>query len=379
MENNERPNRWVKCDIEKQYFGEERKSNKAARKYASASDRSKYKKTDKKKLSNQPKEFKGDRNDFKQGRVISITSGGIIVNIDNIIYICQLRGSLKKERTQFKNLVTVGDHVLIEPTGDGEGAIAYVEPRRTVLSRAENLSRRKEQLIASNIDQVIITASVVSPPLKSSLIDRYIIAAQKGGMEPIILINKIDLLESPDVDPSLSESEQNLYQEVLKAYQKANIRIIGVSSQTGEGLDTLRNTMQNKTSVFSGQSGVGKSSLINEITGGSLRIGDMVKKTNKGSHTTTVANLVQLESGGWCIDTPGIKSFGVWDLDKDELEQYFPEIFTCGHQCRFPDCSHVHEEGCAVHDAVEKGEISILRYESYVMLMHSMSENHSRR
>ncbi len=379
MENDQRPNRWIGCEIENHYFGEERKNEKAARKHASAKDRSKYKKTDQRKESNQPQEFKGDRSNLKRGRVISITSGGIIVNIDNAIYTCQLRGLLKKEKTQFKNLVTVGDHVLVEVSSNNEGSIAHIEQRRTVLSRAENLSRRKEQLIASNVDQVIITVSVVSPPLKSSLIDRYIIAAQKGGMEPIIVVNKIDLLNSPDVDPQLIEQEKAVYKEVLKAYAQAGIPLIGASTLTGEGIDLLRDRMQNKTSVFSGQSGVGKSSLINEITGGSLRIGDIVKKTNKGSHTTTVANLLQLDSGGWCIDTPGIKSFGVWDLSKDEVEEYFPEIFTCGHNCRFPDCSHLHEEGCAVHDAVENGDISPLRYESYLMLMQSIGEDHFRR
>ncbi len=374
-----RPKHWIGCEIENEYFGEERKADKLARKQASAKDRSKYKKTDQRKESNQPKDFKGNREDYVEGRVLSIASQGVIVDVNGEFLTCMLRGSLKKEKTQYKNLVTVGDIVLIEPGSPSEGSIVFVEPRKTVLSRAENLSRRKEQLIAANIDQVLITCSVVSPALKPSLIDRYIIAAQKGRMNPIIVINKIDLLQSKDVDPVFLEKEINTYQELLKAYQMANIPVISLSSVTGEGIDLLKRQMANQASVFSGQSGVGKSSLINEVTGQSLRIGGMVKKTNKGAHTTSTAQLLRLEFGGWCIDTPGIKSFGVWDLAKEELEQYFPEIFTRGRQCRFPDCSHLQEEGCAVISAVDNGEISHLRYESYISLMLNSDEGYMRR
>lgn len=373
-----RSKRWIGCDIESEYFGDERKLGKAERKIASAKDRSKYKKTDQRKQSQQLKEFKGKKEDFEQGRVLSIASQGIIVDVNGKAINCTLRGVLKKDKTQFKNLVTVGDLVLVERIGD-EGLIAHVEPRRTVLSRAENLSRRKEQLIAANIDQVIITASVMAPELKPSLIDRYIIAAQKGGMDPIVVINKIDLLEAAADDEEMLEKEKLLLQEVVKAYAAAGITLISVSTVTGVGIEALKTIMKDKASVFSGQSGVGKSSLINIVTGQSLKIGGMVERTNKGTHTTTTAQLLPLDFGGWCIDTPGIKSFGVWDLDKEEVEQFFPEIFMKGHECRFPDCSHLHEDGCAVKDAVEKGEISVVRFESYLMLMQSVGEDHLRR
>ena len=188
------PKRWIGCETEADYFGEERKSGKAHRKMATARDRSQYKKTDKRQLAKQQKDFVNE-DQLKRGRVLSIASQGIIVESEGEILTCTLRGSLKKEKTQFKNLVTVGDFVLFERSGTNDGLIAHIETRKTVL-RAENLSRRKEQLIAANIDQVIITVSVVSPELKPSLVDRYIIATQKGGMEPIIVINKIDLLEN---------------------------------------------------------------------------------------------------------------------------------------------------------------------------------------
>lgn len=371
------PKQWIGCDVEADYFGDERKEGKKDRKHASARDRSKYKKTDQKKHVKE-REYKVDKENLLRGRVLSITSQAIAVDVAGETLQCTLRGVLKKDKTEAKNLITVGDFVLLEPSSPGEGIIAHVEPRFSVLSRAENLSRRKLQLIAANIDQVIITVSAVSPPLKPSLVDRYIIAALKGDMAPIIVVNKIDLLTSSE-DETLKAIDTEIYNEMLSAYRTANIPIIGVSFVTGEGLDTLKEVMKDKASVFSGQSGVGKSSLINAITGSHLRIGDMVGKTNKGSHTTTTAHLLRLEFGGWCIDTPGIKSFGVWDLDKDEVQQYFSEIFNTGRSCRFPDCSHMGEEGCAVIPAVDAGDISYLRYESYCALLESISEDYYRR
>jgi ribosome biogenesis GTPase len=247
------------------------------------------------------------------------------------------------------------------------------------LSRADNLSRRKEQVIAANIDQVLITVSVVDPPIKPPLVDRYIIAARKGGMEPVIVLNKIDLLKSETKDPILVAVENEIYEEFLVAYAQADIPIVSVSVETGEGLERLREVMKGKASVFSGQSGVGKSSLINAITGLDLRVGETVEKTKKGSHTTTTAQLVPLEFGGWCIDTPGIKSFGVWDLKKEEIEKYFSEIHAIGLKCKFLDCTHTHEAQCAVIEALEQEEIPPMRYESYQALIDSLSEKHVRR
>lgn len=367
--------RWVGCETEAHYFGDDRKHGKAQRKLASAKDRSRYKTTDRRQQAKQQKEFVHE-DQLKRGRVLSIASQGIIVESKGETLTCTLKGSLKKDKSLYKNLVTVGDFVLYERSGTDDGLIAHVEPRRTVLSRAENLSRRKEQLIAANIDQVIITVSVVSPALKPSLVDRYIIATQKGGMEPVVVVNKIDLLtgKGPEI-----EAEQALFEEFMEAYAAAGIMVIPVSAGTGEGIEELKRAMADKASVFSGQSGVGKSSLINAVTGKNLRVGGLVEKTNKGTHTTTTAHLIPLEMGGWCIDTPGIKSFGIWDLDKEVIEHYFPEIFECGSKCKFLDCSHLHEVGCAVVKAVEAGEISPIRYDSYQTLMHSVSKEHLRR
>lgn len=371
------PSKWVSCDIEAEYFKDDRKHSRMERKIASAKDRSKYKKTDREKWQKNKElhqNIKLAKEDLLKGRVLSINPQGIIVECDNEIYTCSLRGLLKKDKTQFKNLVTVGDFVLFQKTEGTEGLIAHVEPRRSILSRADNLSRRQEQLIAANIDLVLITTSVVNPPIKPSLVDRYIIAARKGQMEPIIVVNKIDLLD----DPSASE-EQEIYEEFLKAYQTAGVTVIPVSVINSQGLDELKKIMKDRASVFSGQSGVGKSSLINAITGQTLKVGKVVDRTKKGAHTTTTTQLLPLEFGGWCIDTPGIKSFGVWNLEKEEVEQYFSEIYELGHQCKFPDCSHTHEKDCAVLQAAEIGQLSLLRLASYHYLLDALSQEHLRR
>lgn len=376
------PKRWIACPIEEQYFGSERKDSRKERKRRSEKDRSKFKKTDHAKFEKErKKEIKERSEGLKSlnGRVLSITSQGIMIDHEGEIFTCFLRGLLKREKTKHKNIVTVGDFVSFDALPDFEGYITEISPRKSILSRADNLSRKKEQLIAANIDQVLITASIASPQLKPALIDRYIIAARKGNMDPIILINKIDLLEDQSIDLVIRETEAEIFKLCVAAYESANVPLIPISVQTGVGIDKLIAAMREKTSVFSGQSGTGKSSLINAISGLNLPIGETVQKTRKGAHTTTRAHLLSLEFGGWCIDTPGIKSFGVWDLEKEEVVSYFTEIQALGTNCKFPDCSHIHEGDCAVIAAIEAEKISLLRYESYVSLMQTLKEEHHRR
>lgn len=379
----EKSRRWIGCSVEEEYLGEDRKAGKVERKMAKAKDRSKYKKTDQEKYLKsveKDKEAKLGKQDWLEGRVLSIIPQGIVVEWEQERIVCSLKGLLKKEKTHAKNLVAVGDIVLFEKTAEGEGIIGHVKPRRTVLSRADNLSRRKEQLIAVNIDQVIITVSVVNPPLKCPIIDRYIIATRKGGMEPLIVINKIDLFDDQEPsDPVVLEVEKLFYDEAVRAYAAAGIPLISISTVNRTGIDELKQAMRDKTSVFSGPSGVGKSSLINVITGMDIRVGDIVGKTKKGSHTTTTTQLIPLEFGGWCVDTPGIKSFGVWDLKLDEVEGYFSEIHEFGLQCKFANCTHTHEDQCAVQQALEEEKLSPIRYESYQALKQSVSEEHVRR
>lgn len=370
--------------LQEHYFGLGRKEKKQQKKLASAKDRSKYKKTDRDKLLKQEaiqqeQKLTNAKETLQRGRVLSIVPEGIMVECGNQMYSCLLRGVLKKDKGLDKNLVTVGDFVHFEAITPSEGLISVVEPRKSILSRADNLSRRKNQLIAANVDQVIITTSIVQPPLKPSLLDRYIIAASKGGLKPLIVINKIDLLTDPSIDENLRLDQGDLYQHLLEVYAENHIPAIAVSVITGEGIETLKEAMKGKSSVFSGQSGVGKSSLINAVTGLSLLIGDVVERTRKGAHTTTTAQLLPLDFGGWCIDTPGIKSFGIWDLKLEEIENYFVEIHKAGKHCHFPNCTHSHESDCAVIQAVEQEEISPIRYLSYLTLIESTSKKHLRR
>lgn len=306
---------------------------------------------------------------IEKGRVLSLTGENIIVQGKVKTYLCKLRGALKKDKNHRKNLIIVGDIVQFAPLSDNEGVIEKIEKRSSELCR-KDIVRNKKQLIAANIDQVFITSSVVIPPLKPALIDRYIIAARKGNMEPVILINKIDLFDSDEF--SNLEREKKLYYDFLKVYETLGILVLSISCHTKQGIDLLIETMKDKSSVFSGQSGTGKSSLINLVTNSDLRVENVVYKTKKGSHTTTTSQLVPLSCGGFCVDTPGIKSFGLWDLQKEDIIDHFTEIKEISYDCRFDNCSHFQEPSCAVKDALEKKLISSLRFESYRSLMESL-------
>lgn len=367
-----RKKKWIACQIEEDFLGDRKKEFKKERKMASHSDRSSSKKTDRDQKKQQLQDAIASDSEGILGMISSIQSQGIIVQAEGKSWVCELRGILKKQKWDSKNFVTVGDRVLFEPIQDNYGTIYHVEPRKSILSRADNLSRRKEQLIAANIDQVLITVSVVSPELKPALVDRYIIAARKGNMTPVIIVNKVDLLKE-----NTPEMEQ--YNAFMDAYHRLGLEIIPVSTVNDLGIDRLKEIMKDKSSVFSGQSGVGKSSLINKITGSDLRIGETVVKTNKGAHTTTNPTLLPLEQGGWCIDTPGIKSFGIWDLDPNEMESYFSDIHEIGLDCRYPNCIHVNEPDCAVQKALESGKLSPIRFESYLALLSSIQAEHMRR
>ena len=350
-------------DEEEAFHADERKEIRKERKILAKKDRSKFKKTD---LDKQKKQAPDDPN-LRRGRVLAIMADGILVDHEDLLYTCSLRGSLKKESARIKNLVAVGDFVLFYPQEDMTGSIAYVEERTSILSRAEQVSRQKEQLIAVNIDQVLITTSVVLPPLKPTLIDRYIIASLKGNMTPIIVINKVDLLPQ-------DETQKALFQELVEIYRSLDIPVYPVSTLTEEGIDPLHKAMEGKSSVFSGQSGTGKSSLINTITGSSFLTGEVIERTRKGAHTTTTTNLLPLDGGGFCVDTPGIKSFGMWDLKIEEVEAYYFEINAVGAHCKFPNCSHMHEPSCAVQESLTTGEISRLRFDSYCALIRDLKE-----
>lgn len=338
-------------DFEEEFHGKDRKQWRKERRHAQATDRSQFKKTD----AAKKEEVKIDPT-WKRGRIVFISGETIWVESDGQRFPTSLKGLLKKQKMEAKNILAVGD--LVRFTEDL--AIAYVEERYSVLARTD-ISGKKEQLIAVNVDQAIITVSVVNPPLKPALVDRYLIAAEKGNIHPIIVLNKIDLLD--DASPE----EQKRYQEFLSAYEKLGFPILSISTTQKLGLDALRALMKDKTSVFSGQSGVGKSSVINAAYGLQLKTGELAQKTSKGTHTTTVSELISLPGGGFCVDTPGVRSFGIWKLKKEDVMAHFHDL--AGLNCKFLDCQHISEPDCGVLKALEEGKLSSLRYESYRTLL----------
>lgn len=347
---------------EEEFHARDRKQFRKIRKHAQQTDRSKFKKTDL-----QPAQEWIPSEHLKEGRVLSISGEGSLVDdAQGNQYICSLKGLLKKEKHLSKNIIAVGDRVLFQVASEKEGAIVQVAPRTSFLSRVD-ISGRKEQLIAVNVDLAIISVSIVEPPFKPSLVDRYLIAAEKGNMQPVIAINKIDLL------PIASADEKEIYEMFLSAYEPLGYPVLSLSCTTNIGLDALRAILQHKTSVFSGQSGVGKSSLLNACFGLTLRTGELTQKTAKGAHTTTRAELLTLPGGGYCVDTPGIRSFALWKLEKQDIIDHFKEFLPYKKKCKYSNCTHMAEPECAVIKAVEKEKISLLRYTSYQILIDEVT------
>ncbi len=272
-----------------------------------------------------------------------------------------MRGALKKSRGTQKNLVVVGDRALIDVE---KKTIAIIMNRSSLLSRSDSKGTH-EKLIAANIDLALITACLVDPPLQISLLDRYIIACKKGGLKAAIVINKCDLIEPK------SAQEREL-KELEETYDALGIPVIAVSASTGQNIEKLRGHMKGLASAFVGESGVGKSSLINILTASDLATGEVSEKSKKGTHTTTSAKLIALKEGGFCVDTPGIQYLGFWKLSREDLKSYFPEFEPYAHLCFYPNCSHSHEPSCAVLQALSEGKLSLLRYNSYKALLEKL-------
>lgn len=372
-------------DIWENFFSKkDKQDSKEAKKRKQTQDRSQFKKSD------QDKKARLEANGTTQaagtikGRVISIGPSQAEVVAENKTYLCTVRGRLKQKSVKLKNLIAVGDYVYITPgkcdakdskrkSSLPEGVIESVEPRATLLGRGENLSRHKQQIIAANIDLVMVVASVYAPVFRPALIDRYLIAAEKGNLQSAIVINKVDMIR--EIEPK----ERKLFEDFCELYEALGYTLFLVSSKSGKGLNALEEHMAAKASVFSGQSGTGKSSLLTAITGQELLVGDTVRRTHKGSHTTVKTRLIPLASGGFCLDTPGIKSFGIWDFKLEDIKRHFFEISELGEECHFPDCSHRHEPSCRVKEALELGEVSAIRYQSYEALLEELSSEHKRR
>ncbi len=270
------------------------------------------------------------------------------------VFLCTVRRVIRTMLRESRSAVVAGDRVAFRITGEGVGVIERVEPRQTVFSRG---SGRFEHVIAANIDQLLIVASAAAPPLKPALIDRFLVSAAKGGVRPIICINKIDLVDAADLQP------------VAELYRGLGYAVIQTAATQGAGIGELREMLVGQETVVGGQSGVGKSSLLNAVQPGlGLRTSHVSDDSGKGRHTTRVAELIPLEQGGWIVDTPGVRQMELWGVAREELEAYFVEFPPFVADCHFPDCTHTHETGCRIKQAVAAGDISRLRYESYLRM-----------
>lgn len=341
---------------------EDKKESRKRRKQAQKQDRSKYKKSVRQKHAEKILEEGKQRIEnekLSRGRVISIFSEQILVYSHGKNFTCTLRGVLKKEQLEAKNLVVVGDFVLFAKKDVDEGSIWQVEKRKSLLAKASK-HKQKEQLIAANLDQVIITLAAQEPPFDLAYLDRVIIATLRGKMKALIVINKVDLGMTP------------LVEESIKIYKSLKIPLIETSCKKNIGIDALKKKMKNKASVFVGLSGAGKSSLINSIVEITLPTQAVSEKSKQGRHTTTRSSLIRLKFGGFCIDTPGIQDFGLDKVTKEELDDYFFDIAAASKGCKFLNCSHSHEPSCAVKEKCEKGNFSILRLSSYLSLLQGV-------
>ena len=270
---------------------------------------------------------------------------------------CRIRGRLRLKGVRSTNPVVVGDEVACEADEGGDYVIADILPRRNyVIRRASNLSK-ESHIIAANVDQALLMASLRSPETPTEFVDRFLVTCEAYKVPVTILLSKLDLQDAEAVA------------EFRAVYEGAGYRVLEVSVREGRGVEEVRELLAGRTTLVSGPSGVGKSTLIQAIDPSlDIRTGEISESHHKGRHTTTFSTMYPLAGGGAVIDTPGIKGFGLIDIDEAELWHYFPEMMRVAPACRFYNCTHTHEPGCAVTEAVKAGEIAWPRYESYLKI-----------
>lgn len=273
----------------------------------------------------------------------------------------KVKGNFRLKGIRSTNPVAVGDRVELVANAEGTAFITAIEDRRNyIIRRSQNLSKQSH-IIAANVDQAFLVVTVDFPQTSTTFIDRFLASAEAYRVPVVLVFNKTDLLDA----------DLLRYQQMMMAlYENIGYHCVAISAETGDGIEALRPLLQQKITLLSGNSGVGKSTLINRLVpDANLRTAEISDAHHTGQHTTTFSEMISLSDGGWLIDTPGIKGFGTFDMEPEELTSYFPEIFRFSKDCRFSNCTHTHEPGCAVLQALEDHFIAQSRYQSYLSMM----------
>jgi ribosome biogenesis GTPase len=292
---------------------------------------------------------------YKRGLVIKAQSGFFTVETGEGLVICQLRGKLKQGRA-VGDIAALGDYVQFTVLTDGSGVIENVEERKQAIVRLDPRPQGVyQQILLANADQAVFVFACANPNPKLRMLDRFLVIIEKQKIPAVIIANKIDLVENA--------------KELFSLYESIGYRVIYTSTKTRVGLDELKAQLQNKVSALAGPSGVGKSSLLNEVQAGlGLAVNEISTAMKKGRHTTVTRQMFALDGGGYVADTPGWKSLALWDTEAEEIDAYFPELRDLVPQCQFSDCTHKHEPGCAVLAALKAGTVHPERYDSYLRL-----------
>ena len=292
---------------------------------------------------------------YKRGLIIKAQSGFFTVETGEGLVICRLRGKLKQGRA-IGDIAALGDYVQIELLADGSGAIETVEERKQAIVRLDPRPQGiYQQVLLANADQAVFVFACANPNPKFRMLDRFLVITEKQKIPAVIIANKTDLVDNA--------------KELFRVYEAIGYRVIYTSTKTSTGLEELKAQLQNKISALAGPSGVGKSSLLNEVQAGlGLAVNEISSTMNKGRHTTVTRQMFALDGGGYVADTPGWKSLALWDTEAEEIDAYFPDLRDLVPQCQFSDCSHKHEPGCAVLAALKAGTIHPERYDSYLRL-----------